>query len=77
MMTLEEIKQAVDQLSEGERRELVQYLEQRPKGLDPEALLRAVTAFREGLSQTEIDQIVAAMNEDYIEEVDLSMWEDN
>jgi uncharacterized alpha-E superfamily protein len=78
MMTLQAVKEVVDQLSPAERAELRDYLEEqtvdvsmlRPGTMDVDALLEAAREIREGFSKEEWEEIVAAMNEEYIEPVD-------
>lgn len=79
-MTFEEVLQVVDQLNDEERQRLHQYLDQQVHPLSAEERIRrlnaAMDAMRDGLSQEEIDEMTAAMNEKYIENVDDSLWED-
>jgi uncharacterized protein YeeX (DUF496 family) len=86
MMTLQQIKQAVDSLSAEELRELREYLEQRESLeqpvliLSPEERIRrldaAVEAIREGMTQEQIDEMIEAMNAEYIEPFDEDAWKD-
>ncbi|MCD4685180.1 MAG: hypothetical protein K8S97_04515 [Anaerolineae bacterium] len=86
MMTLQDVKQAVDRLSPGARRELREYLAQRESTeqpvleLTPEERIRrldaAVEALREGLTQQELDEMTEAMNTEYIEPIDEDQWKD-
>ncbi len=86
MMTLQDVKQAVDRLSPGERRKLREYLAQRESTeqpvleLTPEERIRrldaAVEALREGLTQQELDEMTEAMNTEYIEPIDEDQWKD-
>ena len=77
MMTLQAVKAAVDQLSSAERAELRDYLEEgdsspqelRAGTMDIDALTAAARLIREGFSDEEWEQVVAAMNEEYIEPV--------
>ncbi len=73
MMTLEDVKNAVDRLSPEERRELREYLDQREsveqavtEELSPEERIRrldaAVEVIREGMTQAELDEMIDAMN---------------
>lgn len=81
-MNLSTMKQAVEQLSFEELGELLIYIQaqQREKlqVLSPQERARRLDAafdkFVEGLSPEELDEIVAAMNEEYIEESDESEW---
>ena len=80
-MIFEEILRAVDELNDEERRLLRQHIDQRPKkpaGLTPKERMRrlnaALDAMSEGLSQAQLDEMTAAMTEDYIEAWDESVW---
>lgn len=85
-MTLQEVIQAVDRLTPAERRELLEYLEQRESterpahDLSPDERIRrldaAVEALREGLTQAQLDEMTEAMNAEYIEPVDEDVWKD-
>lgn len=83
-MTLNEILKAVDELSPDERRQLRDYLDQqeqpaqehRAGTMDINALMRAVDEFREGLTEEELDEMIALMNEEYIELWDESEWQE-
>lgn len=85
VITLREIIQLVDQLSPKEKDELRDYLGHSTpvfdvEKLSPEERIRlmdeAVKAIREGLSQTELDEMIEAMNHKYIEPVDDDIWRD-
>ena len=86
-MIFEEILQVVDQLSENDRQRLRQYLDQNKeqirlaRGLTPEERIQrlnaALDAIREGLTHKELDEMTAAMNEEYIEPWDESEWTDS
>jgi len=77
-MTLQALKEAVDQLSSAERAELRDYLEKpaepavtlRSGTMDIDALTEAARKIREGFSDEEWEEVVAAMTEEYIEPVD-------
>ena len=80
-MIFEEILRAVDELNDEERRLLRQHIDQRPKKpaeLTPKERMRqlnaALDAMSEGLSQAQLDEMTAAMTEDYIEAWDESVW---
>jgi hypothetical protein len=81
-MTFEEILVAVDQLSQEERQRLRQYLDQTQitSTHTPEERIQimdaAATAIREGLTLEEPEQMITAMNEEYIENWDESEWTD-
>jgi hypothetical protein len=85
-MTLQDVIRAVDRLSSEERRELREYLEQREstervaQELSPQERARRLregfAKLREGLSEAELDEIIEAMNAEYIEPVDESQWKD-
>jgi uncharacterized alpha-E superfamily protein len=80
MMTLQAVKEVVDQLSPAERAELLRYLEEEVSILLPKYPLsaeeriqnmdEAARAIREGFTDAEWEEVVAAMNEEYIEPVD-------
>ncbi len=86
MMSLQAMKKAVDSLSPQERRELREYLEQRESveapahELSPEDRIRhldaAAKAIREGMTQVELDDMIEAMNAEYVEIVDEDEWTD-
>lgn len=84
-MTLDELKRAVDRLSGEEFRQLRDYVNQRAahKQADTElrigtmnvdTLMQAVEQIREGLTEEEIETMVAAMNEEYIEPFNEAEW---
>lgn len=83
-MTLSEILKAVDALTLDERRQLRDYLDRheseslRRSHFSPEQRIQmleeASAAIREGLTQDELEQMIAAMNEEYIEPWDESEW---
>ncbi len=86
MMSLQEVIHAVDQLSAEELAQLRAYVHQRElhiqtaRRLSPQERARkldvAFTQFREGLNPDELDEMTAAMNEEYIEPVDEDVWKD-
>ena len=86
MHTLQEIRQAVDQLSKDELADLRIYIQQREQTVyavhlrSPEeriALLeRAAQAIHKGFSDAEWTEIEQAMNEEYIEPWDEAEWRD-
>ena len=86
MMTLQDVKKAIDHLSPEERRELREYLEQRESNepsapvLSPEERIRrldaAVETIRAGLSQADLDDMTAAMNAEYVEPFDEDVWKE-
>ena len=77
-MTLADIMQAADKLSQTDRRESIEYLErQERKQLAEEKIRRLNEGFallREGLSDASLEAITQAMNEEYIEPIDDSEW---
>ena len=80
-MIFEEILRAVGELNDEERRLLRQHIDQLPKTptqLTPKERMRrlnaALDAMSEGLSQGQLDEMTAAMTEDYIEAWDESVW---
>lgn len=85
LATLEEIKQAIAELTPAERAELRIYLEQvesppAVNGLSPEERARRLDAafeqFREGLTPEQLEEMTEAMNEEYIEPWDENEWKD-
>ncbi|MEO8393674.1 MAG: hypothetical protein ABI700_11850 [Chloroflexota bacterium] len=79
MDKLSDLYQAINRLNRDEFRELRTYVNQHvepPQIVDEDprtraaALMAAVENFWEGMSQQEIDEIVAAMNSEYIEPID-------
>lgn len=84
MMTFQDIKQAVDQLSHQERADLRAYLDevanQPAQKLTPteraQKLDAAFEKLRTGLTDEEIEEMTAAMNEEYIEPWDEDEWKD-
>lgn len=85
-MSLKEIQSAIDPLSLEELKQLRVYLDQREadlrpgRGETPEERLRlfdeAMAEIRERLTQTQLDQLTADMNSEYIEDVDVDEWRD-
>lgn len=85
-MTLQEIMQAVDRMSADERRQLREYIDQtKPqpnpaRDLSPEEWIKrmkeAAHEIRSDFTDDEWAEVVAAMNEDYIEPVDDDLWKD-
>ena len=78
-MTLAEIKQVVSTLNESERAELRDYIDSLPPvALTPEERLRRLHAFidfvQATMSPEQIEEMVAAMNEEYIEPFDEEEW---
>lgn len=78
-MTLQDILKVVDRLTQAERNTLRQYLdttepELNPHLLPPEERARrldaAFDAFREGLTPEQINDMVNAMNSQYVEPID-------
>ena len=83
MDKLSEIYQAIDQLNRDEFRKLRAYIEQRVEqpviaNEDPQtkiaALRDAFAKIREGMSQEELDEMIWAMNYEYIEPLSKSDW---
>lgn len=85
-MTLQEVIKVVDTLSPEELRELRMYLDQREGTVQPALELapeerarqldEAFERLREGLTQTQIDEMTEAMNAEYIEPFDEDVWKD-
>lgn len=78
-MTLNELIRAIDALSDDEREQLRDYINQpRTVSLTAEeriqALREASAAIREGMTEAELGEMIAAMNEEYIEPFDETMW---
>ncbi|MCY3979264.1 MAG: hypothetical protein OXG23_14295 [Chloroflexi bacterium] len=80
-MVLEEILRAVAELSDDERQLLRQHIDELPATalrLTPkertQRLNAALDMMGDGLSQAQLDEMTAAMTEDYIEAWDESLW---
>ena len=80
-MILEEILRAVTELTDEERQLLRQHIDQVPEKasqLPPkertQRLNAALDAMGDGLSQVQLDEMTAAMTEEYIEAWDESEW---
>ncbi len=83
-MTLTDVIKAVDDLSPEELRRLRSYIDQREQQIAPSVVLtpderirminEAVAVIREGMTQSELDQMTAAMNEEYVEPWDEAEW---
>ena len=80
-MIFEEVLRAVDEMTDEERRRLQQHIDRLPKKstqLTPKERMRrlnaAFDAMGEGMSQAQLDEMTAAMTEDYIEPWDESVW---
>ena len=80
-MVFEEIMRAVAELSDEERRLLLQHIDKLPETaarLMPKERTRRLNAaldmLGDGLSQAQLDEMTAAMTEDYIEAWDESLW---
>lgn len=82
-MDLEALLPLIDALSHEERLRLRAYLDERhlptPAALSPQERMRRLNAafdeMRAGLSQAELDEMTAAMNEEYIEPWDETEWQ--
>lgn len=82
-MNLEQIIQSVKQLPPDQVRQLRHYLNElvivenpsSGKKLDMAALRLAINNMRSGLSETKINEIADAMNEEYIESVSDDEWD--
>lgn len=85
-MTLQDIMQAVDRMSDDERRQLREYIDQiKPQSnpsrdLSPEEWIKrmkeAAHEIRSGFTDEEWAEVEAAMNEEYIEPMDDNLWKD-
>ena len=80
-MIFEEILRAVDELNDEEIRLLRQHIDRLPKKptqLTPKERMQrlnaALDALSAGMSQAQLDEMTAAMTEDYIEAWDESLW---
>ena len=67
------VKERVAELNDEERQLLQQYRNQSPEERT-RRLNAALDAMSEGLSQAQLDEMTAAMTEDYIEAWDESEW---
>ncbi|MBI5958456.1 MAG: hypothetical protein HY866_06975 [Chloroflexi bacterium] len=85
-MTLQEMIKAIDLLHPDELRQLRSYIDQRESAvrhayeLSPEERIQrmdaAVEVIREGMTQAELDEMIEAMNAEYIEPFDEELWKD-
>jgi hypothetical protein len=77
-MTLADILQVVDKLSLKDKQFLREYLEREArKQLADEKIRRldaGFAAMRQGLSESDLDAITQAMNEEYVEPTDETDW---
>ena len=80
-MIFKEVLRAVDEMNDEERRVLRQHIDRLPKRptqmTSTERMRRLNAAFDamgEGMSKAQLDQMTAAMTEDYIEAWDESVW---
>ena len=68
MMTLEELKEAVDILSHEEQQDLQDYISQKQsQTMDVDALFQALDEIRAGFSDEEFAELERDMNFEYIE----------
>lgn len=81
-MTFEELKPLLDQLMPSDFQSIRDYLKQRESQallqagtMDVDVLLAAVDDIRSSMSEEDLDEMISTMNEDYIEDVDDSLWE--
>ena len=77
-MTLAELMKAVDELSREEFDSFYDYVERRREVLAEERIRmieKAVAEIREGLTQEELDEMIAAMNAEYVEVADETEWQ--
>ena len=76
-LTLQEVKTAIDKLSPEDRHELRDYLNQQDSEsmdfkagtMDIEKLLEAAKAIRESMNPKDFEEMIDAMNEEYIEPI--------
>lgn len=80
-LVFEEILRAVAELSDGERlllRQQIDALPEKTARLTPKERARrlnaALDSLSDGLSQAQLDEMTAAMTEDYTESWDESLW---
>jgi len=78
-MTLQELIQAIDALPPEDLRRLREHIQQREQKhglragtMDIDALLQAARAIRADMNEVEFDEMIVAMNEEYIEPTDES-----
>jgi hypothetical protein len=78
-MTLEQIYQAIDQLTPEELGQVLAYVEQRRREVaDSRAntLMQAFDSLREGLTEKQLSDIEQSINFKYIKPTDESSWKD-
>jgi hypothetical protein len=84
LLSLQELKNAVNRLSASERDELRAYLEEEVSTshqvmqsgtMDVDALLIAAQEIRESMSPQDFETMLDAMNEEFIEITDEDEWE--
>jgi hypothetical protein len=82
-MTFPEVMKALDELSLEELGRLREEIDLRTTQgdlhagtMNVDALLRAASELTEGLSEAEIEVMIAAMNEEYVEPADDEAWRD-
>lgn len=79
-MSIDDLLEAVDQLNPDELRQLQQRITARRQQMSPDevfaTLQKAFADIREGLSEEELQDMVDAMNHEYIEPVDDDLWRD-
>ena len=73
-MTLDELKEAVDRLTPEEQQDLQDYLNQRQQEAELNALLRALEAMREGITDEEFAEIEQAMNAARVEQLRAGLY---
>lgn len=85
MMTFEDMLEAVKHLTPQQKDRLRQALDETPhqpgeRGKTPEERIRlmdeAIADIRQGMTGKELKEMTDAMNEDYIEPFDESVWSD-
>ncbi len=75
-MTLDQVIREVDRLDKEEFRLLVEHIEQRQKQEWAQAFDEAVEALQEGLTEEEVNEMLRAMNAEYIKPMDDAQWRD-
>ena len=80
-MTLRELITAVDSLSLDDLLRLREHIQQRERErkyqigtMDIDAILGGIEIMRQGLTENQFNEMIDAMNEEYIEPVDESEW---
>jgi uncharacterized protein YeeX (DUF496 family) len=75
-MTLQELFNALDSLTDEDIEAVREYLEKRDQEKWVREFDEAVQALQEGLTQDEAREIIAAINTEYIEASDDELWQE-